>query len=103
MIGVSITITLKNEEKEKEFLQIFQKALENINIIEGLKEFQASQVIGKPYTYHVFSLWESEENIEKWLSNPYYKDFIRKNSEELFESFISYRWKPIREPKIINY
>ncbi len=103
MIGVSITITLKNKEKEKKFLQIFQKALENINIIEGLKEFQASQVIGKPYTYHVFSLWESEEYIEKWLSNPFYKEFISKSSEDLFESFISHRWKPIKEPKIIKY
>jgi len=103
MIGVSITLKIKNEEKEKKFLEVFQKALESIHLIEGLKEFQASKVIGKPLTYHIFSLWEREEDIEKWLSNPYYKDYIRKGGEELFESFTSFRWKPIKEPKIIKY
>lgn len=103
MIGVSITLTLKDEKREKIFLEIFEKALEKVNLIPGLIEFQASKVIGKPHTYHVFSLWESEEKIEEWLSNPLYREAIRKNSEDLIKIFKSYRWKPIREPKVLNY
>ncbi len=102
MVGVSITITLKDEEKEKIFLEIFQRALEKVNFIPKLKEFQASKVIGKEFTYHVFMLWEDEDAIEEWLSNPTYKEIRRKGREDLIKEFISYRWKPIKEPRVIK-
>lgn len=103
MIGVSISLTLKDQECEKAFLEIFQKALEKISSIEGLLEFIPSKVIGKDYSYHIFSLWESEDAIEKWLSNPAYKAIREKSKIELIKNFISYRWMPLREPKKFGF
>ncbi|HPR63285.1 MAG TPA: antibiotic biosynthesis monooxygenase [Thermoanaerobaculia bacterium] len=98
MIGVSITVSLKGAEEEEKFLGAFSKAMEHLDHIEGLEDFKAAKVIGKDFTYHVFSLWASEEAIEAWLAFPIYRDVIRKGGEDLVASFESYRWTPIREP-----
>ncbi|MEJ5166117.1 MAG: antibiotic biosynthesis monooxygenase family protein [Thermoanaerobaculia bacterium] len=102
MIGISITVTLKDAEKERTFLEIFQEALKYLDKIEGLKDFKAAKIIGVDHSYHIFSLWESEEKVEKWLNNPNYKE-IRKNSHDLIKEFVSYRWSPLREPKILSF
>lgn len=102
MIGVSITVTLKDEEKERIFLEIFQEALKYIDKIQGLKEFKAAKIIGIDHSYHIFSLWESKEKVEEWLNNPKYKE-IRKESHNLIKEFVSYRWIPLGEPKKLNF
>ena len=98
MIGVSITVMLKGEEEEKKFLSAFTKAMEHIDKIPGLTKFKAAKVIGEDFSYHVFSVWESEDAIEGWLTFPAYRDVIRKGGEELMASFESYRWEPVRDP-----
>lgn len=102
MIGVSITVTLKDEEKERIFIEIFQQALKHLDKIPGLLDFKAAKIIGKEYSYHIFSLWESEEKVEEWLNNPNYKE-IRKESHNLIKEFVSYRWIPLGEPKKLNF
>lgn len=101
-IGVSITVTLKGKEEETSFLQAFQKALPYVDKIPGLLEFDAFKAIDKPFTYHLCTLWEDESSIEAWLAHPVYREEIRKGKDTLIRFFKSYRWQPLRAPKIID-
>lgn len=101
MIGVSITLTLKGQQEEDQFLDLFSKAMEHLGSIDGLTEFRAAKVIGFDHTFHVFSIWTCEEAIEAWLNFPQYRDVIQTRGKNLVASFESYRWKPVREPRRI--
>ena len=99
MIGFSMTITLKGKKEEEKFYALWERAMENIHNVQGLQETVTAKVLDKKFTYHMFSLWNSEEDIETWLHNPVYHEVIRKQGDALIESFVSYKWEPIRPRK----
>ena len=98
MIGVSITVVLKGKNEEDRFLAIFTKAMEQAAKVPGLQEIKACKVLGKDFTYHLFTLWESEAAVESWVNHPQYREVMRKGGEDLAASFESYRWQPVRPP-----
>ena len=102
MIGVSTTITLKGKKEEERFFSLWHRAMDNIHLVPGLQTVDTAKVLGKEYTYHIFSLWHSEEYIEDWLENPVYHQVLRNQGLPLMEKFVSYRWQPIREPIMIR-
>jgi len=98
MIGVSITVTLKGKNEEERFLAAFSKIMEQVPHIPGLQDLKACKVLGKEFTYHLFTLWESEAAVEAWVSHPQYRELMRKGGEDLAASFESFRWQPVRPP-----
>ena len=98
MIGVSITVTLKGKAEEERFLVLFSNAMEQIAHVAGLQEIKACKVLGKDFTYHLFTLWESEAAVEAWVNHPQYREVMRKGGDELLAAFESYRWQPMRPP-----
>jgi heme-degrading monooxygenase HmoA len=98
MIGVSITITLKGKDEEERFLAAFTKAMEAAGQVSGLQDLKACKVLDRDFTYHLFTLWESETAIEAWVQHPRYREMMLRGGEELAAAFESYRWQSVRPP-----
>ena len=93
MIGVSLIFTLKGRQEEEKFFDLMNHALDHLRLLPGLEDLVAAKVWGKPFCYHLFSTWKSEQDIAEWLNCPVYHEVFGKTGSSLIESLVSSRWQ----------
>ena len=65
MIVRIVRMTFK-PEKTEEFLEIFRSSKEKIRAFEGCKHVELLRDVKNPNVYSTYSLWESEEYLNKY-------------------------------------
>lgn len=91
----TLTVTLKDDAAEQTFVTAFAKALEATQSFPGLESLVAAKVLGAERTYHLHTVWESDEAMNAWQSNPGYSSVRDAFDASLVSAIDIARWTSI--------
>lgn len=73
------------QEKIKEFLNIFETEKVKIRAFEGCRHVELLNDLRNPQIFFTYSLWDSEEYLEKYRSSDFFKATWEKTKKHFVE------------------